>query len=369
MRIRYVNGVPQVVEGGGAAVEIVGNDDEPIVERSLDFSSEVAPLTEAERRTRLAALRSQVEAPRRELFLARARFGKDAILTEELRALGGSGAAGDYLTYQEFQDRVFSAQKAADAITSPDVITVITTKTGTPFPIPLSDDTSGVADVTAENAALSTSDLVFEQLMLPACSKVSTPMWKWSLEMVQDTGVDIESFLVEKAGPRLARKEGALLEAALAAGATQGVSAGASAIVPANIWDLYGSIDPSYIASAKCAWLMRESTFIAISKLVDTAGLPVFPVRRDPAGNFELLAHPVRFCPSVAAIGTTNKSVFFGDASALILRRQRDSFRITRYDELFATSGNVGFSGFERISVGFAKASTADSPVKYLQHS
>jgi HK97 family phage major capsid protein len=191
---------------------------------------------------------------------------------------------------------------------------------------------------------------------------------KCSLELVQDSGFDVETFLASAFSIRFGRGIGAGLVTTLTAGSTQGVSAGASSITVDNIYDLFASLDQSYLASAKCAWLMRLATLVAIQKLTTSAGAPAFDTPRDADGTYRLLGLPVRLAPSVAAIGTTNKSVFLGDLSYLFTRVVRDSLLVKRLSERYAEAGEVAFIGFLRCSSAFAKPAASDSPVKYLVH-
>jgi HK97 family phage major capsid protein len=337
-------------------------------ERRWDFrDGSEQPLTAQQRRQRLAALESQIHRPERANFVEYCRYGKEAIYEGRAQGLG-SGAGGGYLAPQSFADQVFWMQKKIDALFDANAITVLETSRGTSEPLPLFDDTSSAAAVVSESGSFSIADVAFDQLLLAAASTWRTPMVKCSLEFVQDSAFDIETLLAKAFAAQLARGIGPSLVTTLAAAATQGV-AGGSGITVDDIYNLFGAIDPAYFASSKCAWAMRLSTLVYISKLKDTAGQPVFPLRRNPNGDFELLTLPVRICPSVAAIGTGAKSVFFGDLSYLVMRRIQNSLSVKRIDELYATNAQAGFCSFLRVSSGFAKPSASDSPVKYLQHS
>ena len=304
----------------------------------------------------------------RQDFVTALCFGASA-LPDERRALSlGTDSAGGFLSPQVFSDRVFVAMKGFDPLFDPAVVTMIETKNGNACPIPLADDTSASASIVGENVQLNTTtDVTFDQLLLQKASSWKTSMVKASLELLQDSAFDIEQFLAKAFAARFARGIGAAFYTTLVGAASSGVSAAATVITADNLFDLIDSIDAAYLGS-RCCWLMRRSTLTYIRKLKDTAGLPVFPLDRDADGNFLLLDFPVRISPSADAIGTTNKSVLFGDLGFFVVRTVADSIRIRRFGETYATSAQVGFSGLIRANCGLAKASSADSPVKYLAH-
>ncbi len=360
-------------ENGELEQERIEEPDDLSALRALGFRSpndEPDTTTAAGRRAKIERYHETIIQPQERAFREFLRGGKDAISNDLFRAQSvGTGSAGGYLAPQSFGDRVFSMMKDADQLFDPAVTTMIETERGTPCPFPLSDDTSGAAEIVSENNPFTVADIgAFDQLLLAKADTWRTNLQKCSLELVQDSGFDLDQFLAAAFAKRFARGVGVSLVTTLAAGAASGVSAGASAITPDNLFDLFGSVNEAYLGAPKCAWAMRLSTFVTISKLKDTAGLPVFPISKDADGNFSLLTRPVRFCPAVAAIGTTNKSVFFGDMSYMVQRRVANSVSIRRLDERFADVGAVGYFGYMRVSSGFAKASGADSPVKYLVH-
>lgn len=312
-----------------------------------------------------------LELPHDRAFDTFLRLGKSALTHEETRALSvGTDSAGGFTAPARFADRVFTAMKATDKLFDPDVVTVIETKPGTTFSIPMLDDTSASSAIVSENGASATTpDPVFDHLVLAKADTWRSSIVKVPIELLQDNAVDLGQLLTDALAVRLRRGISAAFVTTLASQATNGVTAGASSIVTDNIYDLFASIDPEYVSSPKCGWLMRLSTFVAISKIKDSGGLPVFPITRNANGDFELLTRPVRFCPSVAAIGTGNKSVFFGALDYFVVRTVAGSLRVARHGETFAEVGQVGFLGLVRTNAGLAKPSTADSPIKYLQHS
>jgi HK97 family phage major capsid protein len=307
-------------------------------------------------------------------FIRALRYGNDGGVlpdTSEARALAiGTDSAGGYLCPALFVDQVFTHMKALDPLFDENVISMITTPRGEALPIPLLDDTAASASIIAENAQLSTTqDLSFEQLLLAKASSWKSAMVKCTIELVQDSAFDIGALLAKAFAVRFRRGIGASWYATLIGAAAQGVSAGATAITPDNLFDLIDSIDSEYLGP-KCCFLMRRATLNAIRKLKETVGGSTyyFPLDRDAEGNFLVCGFPVRISPSVQAVGTTNKSVVFGDLSYFVGRVVADSMKVRRFGETYAEQGLFGYMSYLRCNSGFAKASTADSPVKYLAH-
>ena len=297
------------------------------------------------------------------------RYGLEAVDDEKRAQSVGTETQGGYLVASEFSDRLYSMLKAYDPLFDPAVVTMIETATGAPCPIPVLDDVAGVATVIPENQISTIADLGnFSQVLLDKAPTWRSPLVKVSLELAQDSAYDIGQLLADAFAVRFQRGIGASLVSTLVAGAGLGVTAAAATLSLDNLHDLYGSVDPEYLKSPRAGWLMRHATLVAIRKLDVGAGVRLIPYQSDAQGRPVIFNLPVFISPSVAAIGTTNKSVLLGDIGSLIVRRVADSVRIRRLGERFATELQVAYSAHVRVNAAVAKATGADAPVKYLQH-
>jgi HK97 family phage major capsid protein len=294
------------------------------------------------------------------------RFGKES------RAQSvGTDTAGGYLAPQEFSEKLYVMLKAVDPLWDPEVTTQVETKTGGPFAIPILDDTSGTATIIPENQISLIEDIgPFDQIVLPKAPTWRSPLVKVSIELMADSAYDIEEMLAQAFAIRFQRGIGQSLVTVLSNSAGLGVTAAQAAITIDNLQDLYESVDPEYLKSKKFGWLMNHATLIAIRKLETGPGQRIIPTFRDPeTGHPLLLALPVYISPSVAPIGTGNRSIFLGDLGSLIVRRVADSVRIRRLGERFMDELAIGFTASMRVNAALAKAAGADAPVKYLIHS
>src|SRR5262249_19394716 len=150
-----------------------------------------------------------------------------------------------------------------------DVVTWLPTESGAKFSIPSMDDTATSAVMVSESTQNAQDDFTD----ISAVNFDQVPLWrtgnvKVSLELLQDSGIDLEQLFADRFAVRFARGLGPVLVALVKANASVGqTTASPSAIAPDELYDLVGSLDPAYAASPSCGWLLNYSTLIAILKL------------------------------------------------------------------------------------------------------
>jgi HK97 family phage major capsid protein len=194
-----------------------------------------------------------------------------------------------------------------------DAATWIPTDSGSKFSIPSIDDTSVSAVQisqglqNAQDALSSISAVQFDE-----GGTWRTGNIKASLELLQDSAVDLEQLFAAAFGIRFARGLGASLVASVKANATVGATAqgdlnsgspsGASQVGFQDLTALIDSLDSAYAEAPGAGWLMRRSTMNKVGSLLDKNGRPLKLVElRD--GGFYLLGWPIRVCPSMDAVG------------------------------------------------------------------
>ena len=136
-----------------------------------------------------------VSAEDREILLDRNR---------EMRDMGalGAGSAGAYLVPQGFVRQVDVALKFAGDMLQAG--TTMQTDNGQPLPWPNENDSSISGEQIAENTQVTTQDVTLGSITFNAW-KYSTKLVKVSLELLQDSAFDMESFLAKAFGTRLGR--------------------------------------------------------------------------------------------------------------------------------------------------------------------
>lgn len=235
--------------------------------------------------------------------------------------------------------------------------TVIRTATGADMPIPTVDDTGQVGAILAENTGVSNQDVTFGQVVLQAF-KYSSKQVLVSVELMQDSAVNIAGLLGRLLGERIARILNTHFTTGTGTGqprgcvtaAGTGVTGGAGvagAFTADNLIDLMHSVDPAYRASPKCAWMMRDATIAAVRKLKDTTNQYLWQPGLQGGDPDRLLGFPVVVNQDVAAVALSAKSVIFGDFSKYWIRDTLP-FTLLRLDERYADAHQVGFLAFGR---------------------
>ena len=265
----------------------------------------------------------------------------------------GTDSEGGYLVPDEYEKTLI--KKLGEINVFRQIAHVINTGSGNHL-IPV-EDSKGSAYWVAEEGAVTESDSVFSQVTLSAY-KLATLM-KISDELLNDSVFDLASYAADVFARRIGDKE----EEAFCVGdgngkptgvfhATAGASAGVtaasvSAIVADELISLYYAVKPAY--RGKGVWLMNDATEAVIKKLKDSTGQYLWQQDlRTGDSNPILLGRPVLKSSFVPGIEAGAKTIAFGDFSYYwIADRQGRSFQ--RLNELYATTGQVGFLGTQRV--------------------
>ena len=183
-------------------------------------------------------------------------------------------------------------------------------------------------------------------------------MIKVSEELLNDSVFDLESYIAREFARRIGTKEEEAFFTGDGSGKPQGVladkggaeigvtAASATAITSDELLDLYYSLFSPY--RKKAVWVVNDSTIKAIRKLKDNNGQYLWQPGLIANAPDTILGRPVKtsaFMPSIAAGA---KSIIFGDFNYYwIADRQGRTFK--RLNELYATTGQVGFLASQRV--------------------
>lgn len=290
--------------------------------------------------------------------------GREAV--EGSRALSGAtGSGGGYVIPDDVSQTFENLLAAYDELFA--VATLYERSGGGDLAYPILDDTANSAAIVAENTASSSNaDFVFQSLGFG-----SAPMWRTgvvraSVELANDSAVNLSDLVAAAFAIRIARGVGASFVSTLLSSAALGkTAASATAIAADEVLDLVDSVDSDY--SARGAFLMRRATLTHIQKIKSSGGGAfMFTPQLDSNGRQLLCGFPVYLSPSMPAIATGAKSVCFGDLSRFIRRQVAGSFQVRTYVERYAELGQIAWEGFLRCNGGLAKSGNV-SPVKFLQ--
>jgi HK97 family phage major capsid protein len=296
-----------------------------------------------------------------------------------------------YFVPTGFVNQIEQATKYFAPLLNGDVITVMKTATGAPLPFPTSDDTSNVAVIVGEAAAVSEEDVSAAQVTL-AAYKMSSGLVKVSIELLQDSAFDIQKYLSDRFGERWGRgleamlttgtgssQPTGLLTAIAANGATAIVAAGdsestggsqtgANSIGYSDLVNLEHSVDPSYRRGAK--YMFHDQTLASIKKILDKYGRPLWTPGIAVSEPDTINGYPYVINQSMPQIGSVSEAttVIFGDFSKFIARKVQD-LQVMRLDELYAVNGQVGFLSFARIDSNLIASGTSHPLNTLIQHS
>jgi HK97 family phage major capsid protein len=231
---------------------------------------------------------------------------------------------------------------------------VFTTSSGENLLVPATT-THGTATLVAEGGAFLENDAQFKQVTMNAYK--FGQMVQVSTELIQDSAIDLLSYLGRAAGIAIgtvtgtynvtgtgtAQPEG--IANAPTAGVTGGAGTGLT-VSGNSLMDLYHSLVTGY--RARAFWVMNDATAAYIRKLRDDTG-------GSGLGNFlwqpglqagqpdSLLGRPVVTDPAVAVMAINAYSIAFGDFSAYFAFRDVNTVTFDRSDDFAFSTGLVSF--------------------------
>jgi HK97 family phage major capsid protein len=264
----------------------------------------------------------------------------------------GSDSEGGYLVPDEFERTLVEGLEEENIFRT--LAKVITTASGDrKIPVVAS---KGSASWIEEEGATPESDDSFGQVSISAY-KLGT-LLKVSEELLNDSVFNLESYIAKEFSRRIGAKE----EEAFfigdglgkptgifnaTGGAEEGVTAAsATAITVDEIMDLYYSLKSPYRKNAN--FILNDATIKAIRKLKDGNGNYIWQPSITAGTPDTILNSPVKTSSYVPTIAAGAKTIAFGDFSYYwVADRQGRSFK--RLNELYATTGQVGFMATQRV--------------------
>jgi HK97 family phage major capsid protein len=277
----------------------------------------------------------------------------------------GTPSQGGYTVQTEIAQSVLDALKNFGGMRS--VANLIQTAMGNPMNFPTSDGRSEVGEIVAENTAATAADITFGTIGLPVykfSSKIVTVPW----ELLQDSNVDVESFVRARLVTRLGRitntkftvGTGSSEPNGVVTAATTGVTGATGNTVNVTydaLTDLQHSIDPAYRQLGNTSWMVNDDTIRILRKIKDAQSRPLFipgyedslPVNGVIGGAPDsLMGRPIVINQDMPVMAANAKSILYGDLSFYTIRdvMQVEMFRFT--DSAYASKGQVGFLAWMR---------------------
>lgn len=339
----------------------------------------------AERHNRSDGEEADTQANYRSALDRYMRFGLDGLSTEQRQTLrggyqapdesraqsvsGGSpaGIYGGYVVAPEF-DRTL--ERAMLAFGGADVgARRIVTATGAALTMPNSDDTGNSGAILGENQPVTETDIVFTQTTLNAF-KYTSKLIRVSWELLQDSAIDVESFVAEIAGERIGRVtnnhftvgNGTTQPQGYITGGTSGVTAaGTTGVSLAELINLEHSVGRAYRDQG--IYKFNDNTLKALRKMLDADGRPLWQPSLTAGVPTTFNGRSYVINDDMADMAAAAKPIAFGDFSRFMVRQVK-GYTLVRLDERYADLGQVGFLVFARFDSGVRDAGKA--PIKYI---
>jgi HK97 family phage major capsid protein len=242
-----------------------------------------------------------------------------------------------------------------------EAVTSFSTADGRDLPLYQADDTSNAAAIVGEGSSIgSSTDPSFAVATYKAW-KYASPIVIVSLEMLQDNVFDLPTYLGDAFADRFGRaydaavvstNAGSAAPAGLLLNLTVAGNLGSGNVITlADLIDLETDVDIAYRLQPGCGWLMNDKTWGAIRQLSDDNAFPIFLGDLQNGVSPRLLGYPVFISnnmTSIASPGDNQPLIAFGDFSKYRWRTVQGGRTLTRLDELYAATGQVGFVMLER---------------------
>ena len=274
----------------------------------------------------------------------------------EVRAAGvATGAAGGFTVPPLFRDALIERLKFYSSVRQE--AEIITTDTGASLPWMTNNDTGNVGAILAENTAAAELDATFGTATLDAYMYTSL-MTRVSLQLIQDTALDIDSFLPRKLGERIGRIQNQHFTTGTGTAQPLGLITGGTAVAAAvgnvtsfsydSLVDAPARLDPAYLSSPNLAWMGSQSTLAAFRKLKDTQGRPLWEPSLQVGDPDSLLGYRYVLNNDMAVPAANAKSLAFGDFRAGYVVRDVVGLQTLRLSERYAEFLQVAFLAFQR---------------------
>jgi HK97 family phage major capsid protein len=328
-----------------------------IIERTAEMKKELAANAEA----REAA----PKATRKGAFEKYLRNGMSSLnsnersLMAELRGtstqIAGTDSLGGFLVPQDFSNELDMATLFTGEVER--LAKKLNTAGGALLDYPTINDTATDAGLTSEAAAVTVQDMTFANAQLSAYNYASQV--RVSMQLLQDNAFDLNAFLAEAMGERIARATNGAFTSGTGSSQPQGIitgatlgktAASATAIAADDILDLIHSIDPSYRNKPTFGLMAHDNVIAAIRALgLGSANdFPIFIPSMEAGQPDKLFGYNIYYNNDMeSSIATGNKTLLAADFSKFVVR-SAGGVQMVRLNERYMDELEVGFVSYAR---------------------
>ncbi|MDA7527649.1 phage major capsid protein, partial [bacterium] len=247
----------------------------------------------------------------------------------------------------------------------------IVTSNGQNLPIPTFDDTANTGELLSEGSTTTDNDddPATAEIVLGAHA-FSSKVVRLSVHLTQDAGYPIETALARALAERLADVQNTYFTTGTGTNQPKGVvtcasagvtGASTTAITYNEILDLVHACPRPYRSSAKL--MFSDATFLAIKKLVDGNGNPLWNAGNIAAGvpgTIDGFSYVIN--PKMSDMEASAKSILFGDFSYYKVRRVNGAELLRFDDSAFMKKLQVGYMLWVRADAN----GTNSNAIKYF---
>ena len=275
----------------------------------------------------------------------------------EMRAQGvGVNDHGGYTVPKEMQARIVEQMKAYGGIAS--VAQILTTSDGRTIEWITADGTTEEGELIGENTAATEADTSFGIANLGA-KKLSSKIIRVSNELLQDSAINIESYLADRIAQRIGRAEAKYLIQGTGAGTPaqpKGLAASVTGTTAAKVagkvdWldinALLHSVDPAYRDVGNSRLAFNDNTFKVLKEMVDDKNRPLWLPDVAGVAPSTILGKQYVIDQGIADIAKDAKFLYFGDFNRFVVRRVA-YMTLKRLVERYAEFDQTAFLAFHR---------------------
>ena len=328
-----------------------------IIERTAEMKKELAAKTEA----REAA----PKATRKGAFEKYLRNGMGALNNEERSLMtemrgtstqvAGTDSLGGFLVPQDFSNELDMALEFTGEVER--LAKKLNTAGGALLDYPTVNDTATDANLISEAAAVTVQDVTFANKQLSAYNYASQV--RVSMQLLQDNAFDLNAFLVEAMGERIARATNAAFTTGTGSSQPQGIitgsvagktAASATAITADEVLDLIYSIDPAYRNKESFGLMAHNNVISAIRALGigSSNDFPIFIPSMEAGQPDKLFGHNIYYNNDMeSSIATGKKTLLAADFSKFVVR-SAGGIQMVRLNERYMDELEVGFVAYAR---------------------
>lgn len=319
---------------------------------------------EAEKRAKHDGEKTKtVDEMRAQAFNAFLRNGLGELSQEERQALAemraqgvGVNDKGGYTVPKEMQARIVEQMKAYGGIAQ--VAQILTTSDGRTIEWITADGTTEEGELIGENTAATEADTSFGIANLGA-KKLSSKIIRVSNELLQDSAINIESYLADRIAQRIGRAEAKYLIQGTGAGTPaqpKGLAASVTGTTAAKVagkvdWldinALLHSVDPAYRNVGNSRLAFNDNTLKLLKEMVDGQNRPLWLPDVAGVAPSTILGKQYVIDQGIADIAKDAKFLYFGDFNRFVVRRVA-YMTLRRLTERYAEYDQVAFLAFHR---------------------